>query len=946
MRISADLADIKQGLGLLRGELAKVKKDAGAALQNAGNNAAIQGIKRVRQEVAGLAAAWLSLRGASVLSGLADEATQLRGRIRMAKGDYEGLFSIAQDTRTGLTNTVDLYARMERSSRGMQLSQERLLGLTRTVNQAIRLSFASAAAGDAAIVQFGQALAAGQLRGEELNSVLEQTPRLAEAIATGMGIPLGKLRELAKEGKLTNEQVLKALESQASAVEKEFGQMPVTIGDALVQVRNAFLDFVGDVDEAEGISRKLATALTNLAKDLPRYLGPVLTLLRLIIQNLDVILVIIGTRLALAAAAAIPALIAYLVSLRAALVAATAQAVTLRGALALLGGPVGLAIAALTGAVYALYQRTQDATRAQEAHNAELAANRDLAKESAQAALADARAKRAQAISTLQAALAVANERKERLAAERARQERRGGRGGYLQGGVVAAVGTGVEEAQSRVDQLARMVDDWNTRVVDLGAATAGAVEETVSTAAAGTGKAIAASNALLRDATERALKELERIYGEGRLSIKDYFAERERLQLRAVDLAIQQAQAELAVADKLGPRRKLEEEIATLQRDRAEIGVRSAREQARAEQDLAAQVADLKRQLGDVFDIATVGQAERARVLREYEVLFRRLEAESGAAGEQMGQALVERLVARAQQDALGEAATKIGAALRSIETAIGAQVGAGTMGMGEGERQLAAARAKALADYQQLRAAAVGAMAAHAPGSPAHTAAVAGLRELDTEIANVIASQDTWRQKTEDLAANSLGDALADLITGAKGFKEAFSDMVRSFVAGVARMIAQELALRAVRGLFSGFGGGATADVHHQGGVAGQGAVRRSISPLLFGAAPRYHNGGIAGLAPDEVPAILRRDEEVVTRSDPRHRANGGLGSGRGGNYRIEIVNTGPPMRATETTITQQPDGTQLIRTVLEAVADDVANGGVVAAAGRGRFGWKDQV
>ncbi|MGH8598116.1 MAG: phage tail tape measure protein, partial [Gammaproteobacteria bacterium] len=50
--------------------------------------------------------------------------------------------------------------------------------------------------------------------------------------------------------------------------------------------------------------------------------------------------------------------------------------------------------------------------------------------------------------------------------------------------------------------------------------------------------------------------------------------------------------------------------------------------------------------------------------------------------------------------------------------------------------------------------------------------------------------------------------------------------------------------------------------------------------IPALAFAGAPRYHNGGVLGLAPDEVPIIGRRGEEVLTVNDPRHRANGGGG------------------------------------------------------------------
>ena len=60
------------------------------------------------------------------------------------------------------------------------------------------------------------------------------------------------------------------------------------------------------------------------------------------------------------------------------------------------------------------------------------------------------------------------------------------------------------------------------------------------------------------------------------------------------------------------------------------------------------------------------------------------------------------------------------------------------------------------------------------------------------------------------------------------------------------------------------------------------------------VFDAAPRYHSGGIAGLAPDEVPAVLKRNEEVLTENDPRHRFNGGMESGAQPTMDVSIINT----------------------------------------------------
>ncbi|MEM8589898.1 MAG: hypothetical protein AAGG65_17700, partial [Pseudomonadota bacterium] len=90
----------------------------------------------------------------------------------------------------------------------------------------------------------------------------------------------------------------------------------------------------------------------------------------------------------------------------------------------------------------------------------------------------------------------------------------------------------------------------------------------------------------------------------------------------------------------------------------------------------------------------------------------------------------------------------------------------------------------------------------------------------------------------------------------------------------------------LGGIGSLFGGTPVGKTAKIgkgFHSGGLVSHGAsLGRGLSPTVWLGAARYHFGGLAG---DEVPAILRRGEEVLTRDDPRHRANGGLGGGRAG-------------------------------------------------------------
>lgn len=92
---------------------------------------------------------------------------------------------------------------------------------------------------------------------------------------------------------------------------------------------------------------------------------------------------------------------------------------------------------------------------------------------------------------------------------------------------------------------------------------------------------------------------------------------------------------------------------------------------------------------------------------------------------------------------------------------------------------------------------------------------------------------------------------------------------------------------------GGFSGLAGSFFSSLFHSGGIAGSGNRSRAASPAWFTNAARYHGGGIAGLRPNEVPAILERGEEILTRNDSRHAFNGGGGEGGGSEPAINLKN-----------------------------------------------------
>lgn len=232
-------------------------------------------------------------RALSVLGGFltiralqqyADTFTLLQNRLRLVTEGTaelnvvtEELFGISQRTYTRLEDTGTLYARLARSVSQLSITQRELLKVTEGINQATALSSPTIQAAQAGLVQLAQAIGSDRLQGDELRSILENIPRVGEAIADGLGVPFQKLRELGAEGKLNAQEVLNAIRSQLPVIQQEFDKFIPSIGFALTQLDNAFLRFIGRTDQAAGISRNISQAISFLADNFDVLATSVLT---------------------------------------------------------------------------------------------------------------------------------------------------------------------------------------------------------------------------------------------------------------------------------------------------------------------------------------------------------------------------------------------------------------------------------------------------------------------------------------------------------------------------------------------------------------------------------------------------------------------------------------------------------------------------------------------
>ncbi|WDM41170.1 tape measure protein [Acinetobacter nosocomialis] len=204
-----------------------------------------------------------------------DTYTGLQNRLKLVTNNQvelnkatEDTFRIAQKTYSAWDSVLQVYQRFSDNAKTLNLTMDDTARLTETVSKAVAISGASAAAADAALVQFGQALASGTLRGEELNSVMEQTPALAKAIAQGMGITVGELRTVAAEGKITSQEIVKALRNVEKDVDALFAKTDITIGQSLTLLNNEITKFVGESGKGSGAAQVLAGTIQTLASNL------------------------------------------------------------------------------------------------------------------------------------------------------------------------------------------------------------------------------------------------------------------------------------------------------------------------------------------------------------------------------------------------------------------------------------------------------------------------------------------------------------------------------------------------------------------------------------------------------------------------------------------------------------------------------------------------------
>lgn len=181
----------------------------------------------------------------------------------------ERTFSIAQSTRSSFQGTVDLYTKLARTNRTLKRSQEEVYRVTEIVSKAVALSGASAQAAEGAVTQFAQALSGNfSAAGQEINSILEQTPGLAEAIAKGLGTTSDQLKLMGEAGELSTQIVFEALLDVGDYIDGEFNKTIATFGQNWQKASDNMMRFVGESQTVTTVVRASGEAIVLLSENI------------------------------------------------------------------------------------------------------------------------------------------------------------------------------------------------------------------------------------------------------------------------------------------------------------------------------------------------------------------------------------------------------------------------------------------------------------------------------------------------------------------------------------------------------------------------------------------------------------------------------------------------------------------------------------------------------
>ena len=241
-----ELARAEAGFNNLENEIQQANRQQ-QNLNNSIRNGAAE-TSNLYRKVKAIAATYITLRGIGSVLSLSDELTNTQARLNMINDGLQTtdqlnkmIFLSAQNSRSAYGDTAKIVSRIGMNAKDAFSSTAEMIAFSEQLNKKFIIAGASTEEMNSALLQLTQGLGSGVLRGEELNAVFESAPNIIQSIADYLDVPIGKIRNMASDGKLTADIVKNAVLSAAGETNKAFESMPITFGQIWTMFKNEAL---------------------------------------------------------------------------------------------------------------------------------------------------------------------------------------------------------------------------------------------------------------------------------------------------------------------------------------------------------------------------------------------------------------------------------------------------------------------------------------------------------------------------------------------------------------------------------------------------------------------------------------------------------------------------------------------------------------------------------
>ncbi|EGT5272148.1 tape measure protein [Clostridioides difficile] len=245
--IESILTRIEQKIGKADEEQRKFNEDINKGASSTNN--LLGSVKK-------LAGAYLGLKSIGGLVNLSDQMTSANARLNMINdgqlsdgGLNKMIFQSAERSRASYLDTAQIVSRIGMNAGSAFSSTREIVGFAEQLNKKFVIAGASTEEMNSALLQLTQGLGSGVLRGEELNAVFESAPNIIHSIADYLDVDIGKIRGMASEGMLTADIVKNSLLAASAETNKQFEQMPYTLGQIFTSVKNNAVMIFGAIQK-------------------------------------------------------------------------------------------------------------------------------------------------------------------------------------------------------------------------------------------------------------------------------------------------------------------------------------------------------------------------------------------------------------------------------------------------------------------------------------------------------------------------------------------------------------------------------------------------------------------------------------------------------------------------------------------------------------------------